>query len=129
MTLHWHHPKYSMHGDMVELVAPCGRYLIEFGLMPDGRYYVSCCDHINSGDRWEGNGGQQWMAFFPTADEARAYAQHRVETEGWWTDNTVYVEPCGNPTCVELACVRDADERRLAQQNDARFAMVTEDRC
>ena len=116
MRLHWHEPKHSMHGDMVEEVAPCGRYLIEFGMTHAGGYYVACCDHIQE------QGFLQWQASFPTAEEAKEYAQARVEREGWWIDNSIYVKPCGNPACVEAACVRHAAAQHLEQQLDAMFS-------
>jgi hypothetical protein len=116
MELHWHRPKYSMHGDMVELVAPCGRYLIELGMNPSGGYYVSCCDHTQE------EGSLKWDASFPTAQEAKDYAEDRVTWEGLWVDNSVFVEPCGDPACAEASCVRHAAERRLEQKLDAVFS-------
>jgi hypothetical protein len=72
MTLHWHRPKYPMHGDMVEAIAPYGPYTMEFGQVPTGdqppRYYVACCPH-------EGGGDPIWEGTFTTAEEAKAHAQ------------------------------------------------------
>jgi hypothetical protein len=77
MRLHWQYwqsQKSSLHGDMVEQVAPCGRYLIKFGRVPGGDYFVACCDHIS-------DDLPLWEFIMSTEAEAKDYAEHLVERE------------------------------------------------
>jgi len=135
MELHWQAPKHSMHGDLVELIAPYPfePYTIEFGMVPTGdrppRYYVRCCDH-------DGRTLPPWEATFPTATEAKAFAERRVmEAERYGPHGKPMYRPFIDGQAKDCRCLYcgewmvilpgDAEYDALAMQNMTRSWRLT----